>query len=97
MTIQGITESDIANYLANPPGFFERHAELLGTVQLTSPHGLRAEVFCAACGRRRGHSSISPSKTVSAGPVISTLSSSPAYDWVGWTAASKCTPAVATC
>ncbi len=40
--IQGITEADIANYLANTPGFFERHAELLGTVQLTSPHGERA-------------------------------------------------------
>ena len=43
MTIQGaITEQDIANYLANTPGFFERHAELLGAVQLTSPHGQRA-------------------------------------------------------
>lgn len=40
--VQGITESDIANYLANTPGFFERHAELLSTVQLTSPHGQRA-------------------------------------------------------
>ena len=40
--IQGITESDIADYLANTPGFFERHAELLGSVQLTSPHGQRA-------------------------------------------------------
>ena len=40
--VQGITESDIANYLANTPGFFERHAELLGSVQLTSPHGQRA-------------------------------------------------------
>jgi len=38
----GITEQDIANYLANTPGFFERHAELLATVQLTSPHGQRA-------------------------------------------------------
>jgi uncharacterized protein YigA (DUF484 family) len=42
VSIQGITEEDIANYLANTPGFFERHAELLGSVQLTSPHGLRA-------------------------------------------------------
>lgn len=42
MSIQGITENDIANYLANTPGFFERHAELLGSVQLTSPHGQRA-------------------------------------------------------
>src|ERR1700750_353478 len=40
--VQGITESDIADYLANTPGFFERHAELLGSVQLTSPHGQRA-------------------------------------------------------
>ena len=42
MSIQGITEADIANYLANTPAFFERHAELLSAVQLTSPHGLRA-------------------------------------------------------
>ena len=42
MSIQGITEADIANYLANTPGFFERHAELLGAVQLSSPHGTRA-------------------------------------------------------
>ena len=40
--VQGITEADIANYLATSPGFFERHAELLGTIQLTSPHGQRA-------------------------------------------------------
>ena len=40
--VQGITEEDIANYLANTPGFFERHAELLSAVQLTSPHGARA-------------------------------------------------------
>ncbi len=40
--VQGITEADIANYLAASPGFFERHAELLGSVQLTSPHGQRA-------------------------------------------------------
>jgi uncharacterized protein YigA (DUF484 family) len=38
----GITEGDIANYLANRPDFFERHAELLSAVQLTSPHGQRA-------------------------------------------------------
>ncbi len=42
MTIQGITEADIANYLGNTPGFFERHAELLASVQITSPHGQRA-------------------------------------------------------
>src|ERR1700754_2032638 len=40
--IQGITETDIANYLANTPSFFERQAELLGSIQLTSPHGQRA-------------------------------------------------------
>lgn len=40
--VQGITENDIAEYLANTPGFFERHADLLGSVQLTSPHGQRA-------------------------------------------------------
>ncbi|MDH4052450.1 MAG: DUF484 family protein, partial [Rubrivivax sp.] len=39
MTIEGITEDDIANYLAQTPGFFERHAELLSSIQLTSPHG----------------------------------------------------------
>lgn len=38
----GITETDIANYLANTPGFFERNAELLASIQLTSPHGQRA-------------------------------------------------------
>ncbi|MDD2923543.1 DUF484 family protein [Rhodoferax sp.] len=37
-----ITEDDIANYLANTPDFFERHAELLSAVQLASPHSQRA-------------------------------------------------------
>jgi uncharacterized protein len=37
-----ITEDDIANYLVNTPDFFARHAELLGSVQLSSPHGNRA-------------------------------------------------------
>jgi uncharacterized protein YigA (DUF484 family) len=37
-----ITEDDIANYLVNTPDFFERHAQLLASVQLTSPHGNRA-------------------------------------------------------
>jgi uncharacterized protein YigA (DUF484 family) len=37
-----IAETEIANYLANTPGFFERHAQLLGQVHLTSPHGNRA-------------------------------------------------------
>lgn len=42
INLQGITEDDIANFLANTPGFFERHAELLASIQLTSPHGQRA-------------------------------------------------------
>ena len=37
-----ITEDDIADYLANTPDFFERHAQLLAQVQLNSPHGNRA-------------------------------------------------------
>lgn len=37
-----ITEDDIADYLANTPDFFERHAQVLAAVQLTSPHGNRA-------------------------------------------------------
>jgi len=37
-----ITEDDIAQYLSNTPDFFERHAQLLGAVQLTSPHSHRA-------------------------------------------------------
>lgn len=40
--IAPITEDDIANFLVNTPDFFERHAELLATVQLSSPHGQRA-------------------------------------------------------
>jgi uncharacterized protein YigA (DUF484 family) len=40
--IQGITEDEIANYLANTPGFFERHAQLLASVELANPHGQRA-------------------------------------------------------
>jgi uncharacterized protein len=40
--IPPITEDDIANYLANTPDFFERHASLLAAVQLSSPHGQRA-------------------------------------------------------
>lgn len=40
--LHGITEADIAQFLANNPAFFERHAELLASVQLTSPHGQRA-------------------------------------------------------
>lgn len=37
-----ITEDDIANYLVNTPDFFERHAELLASVHLSSPHSNRA-------------------------------------------------------
>jgi uncharacterized protein len=37
-----ITEADIAQFLVNTPDFFERHAELLSTVQLSSGHGNRA-------------------------------------------------------
>ena len=40
--VQGITEADIPNFLAQTPGFFERQAELLASIQLTSPHGQRA-------------------------------------------------------
>ncbi|QPF72344.1 DUF484 family protein [Roseateles sp. DAIF2] len=42
MSIEGITEQDIADFLGNTPGFFERHAELLASVQLSHPHGQRA-------------------------------------------------------
>src|SRR4051812_20567387 len=41
-TMNPITEDDIANYLANSPDFFERHAAMLAGIQLTSPHGNRA-------------------------------------------------------
>ena len=37
-----ITEDDIANFLVNNPDFFERHAQLLSAVQLSSGHGGRA-------------------------------------------------------
>ncbi len=40
--IPPITEDDIAQFLTNTPGFFERHAEVLASVQITSPHGARA-------------------------------------------------------
>jgi len=36
-----ITEDDIADYLVNTPDFFERHASLLATVQLTHPQSHR--------------------------------------------------------
>ena len=41
-TTNPITEDDIANFLANTPEFFERHSQVLASVQLTSPHGNRA-------------------------------------------------------
>lgn len=41
-TLPPITEDDIAQFLLNTPDFFERHAEVLASVQLTSPHGQRA-------------------------------------------------------
>ena len=40
--INPITEDDIANYVVNNPDFFQRHAELLASVRLSSPHGQRA-------------------------------------------------------
>ena len=40
--IPGITEDEIADFLANTPDFFERHAALLAAVELRSPHGMRA-------------------------------------------------------
>ena len=36
-----ITEDDIADYLVNTPDFFERHAQLLASVQLTHPQSHR--------------------------------------------------------
>ena len=40
--IHPITEDDIAHYLSITPDFFERHVEVLTSVQMTSPHGQRA-------------------------------------------------------
>jgi uncharacterized protein YigA (DUF484 family) len=42
MSIPGVSEGDIARFLISTPGFFERHAEALAAVRLTSPHGMRA-------------------------------------------------------
>ena len=42
LTEPPITEDDIADFLVNTPDFFERHAELLASVQLSSGHGSRA-------------------------------------------------------
>lgn len=41
-SVTPITEDDIAHFLAATPGFFERHAELLASVTMASPHGQRA-------------------------------------------------------
>jgi len=40
--LQPITEDDIVQFLVNRPDFFERHADMLASVQLTSPHAGRA-------------------------------------------------------
>ncbi|MBI5720502.1 MAG: DUF484 family protein [Burkholderiales bacterium] len=37
-----LDETAVARFLAQSPGFFERHAELLASIRLTSPHGQRA-------------------------------------------------------
>lgn len=37
-----LTEQDIAEFLIQTPEFFERHADLLSSVRLVSPHGGRA-------------------------------------------------------
>ena len=37
-----ITEDEIAAYLLSTPAFFERHSDVLASVQLTSPRGQRA-------------------------------------------------------
>lgn len=42
LALAPITEDDIADFLATTPDFFERHAELLASVQLSSGHGTRA-------------------------------------------------------
>jgi len=41
-SVPPVTEDDIAQFLASTPGFFERHAELLASVSIASPHGQRA-------------------------------------------------------
>ena len=40
--ISPFTEDDIAQFLVNTPGFFERRAEVLASIQIASPHGHRA-------------------------------------------------------
>lgn len=41
-TVAPITEDDITRFLLHTPGFFERHAQVLASVQIASPHGARA-------------------------------------------------------
>ncbi|WP_313297920.1 DUF484 family protein [Diaphorobacter sp.] len=41
-SVPPITEDDIAEFLVNTPDFFERHAEVLSSITITSPHGHRA-------------------------------------------------------
>ncbi|MGB3435445.1 DUF484 family protein, partial [Achromobacter sp.] len=40
--VSTMNDDSIADYLRQHPEFFERHAELLSTVQLSSGHGGRA-------------------------------------------------------
>lgn len=42
MSEKVITEDDIAAYLLSTPGFFERHSDVLASMQLTSPRGQRS-------------------------------------------------------
>ena len=37
-----LSEADIAEYLINTPEFFQRHAEVLGSITIASPPGARA-------------------------------------------------------
>jgi len=37
-----LSEADIDEYLINTPEFFQRHAEVLGSITIASPHGARA-------------------------------------------------------
>ena len=52
--IAPVTEGDIAEFLLQSPDFFERHAEVLAHVQLTSPHSQRAvsQIGRASCRER---------------------------------------------
>ena len=39
-----LSEADIAEYLINTPEFFQRHAEVLGSITIASPHGARVRI-----------------------------------------------------